>query len=63
MYIRGFRSSDGTSQPLRLDQVTNSIQTIDYAHHEIHAGSQQFAIERVTITVAQCVRLLRGKFL
>jgi len=40
--IYGYRSSDGTFQPLRLDKVTNSIQTIDYAHHEIHAGSHFF---------------------
>ena len=37
--IRGFRSSDSTAQPLRLDKATNSIQTIEYEHHEIHAGS------------------------
>lgn len=40
--IYGHRSSDGTFQPLRLDKSTNSIQTIDYAHHEIHAGSHFF---------------------
>ena len=37
--IRGFRSSDSTAQPLRLDKSTNSIQTIEYEHHELHAGS------------------------
>ena len=37
--IRGYRSSDGTAQPLRLDKATNTLQIIDYAHHEIHAGS------------------------
>lgn len=37
--IRGYRSSDSTAQPLRLDKATNTIQTIDYSHHEIHAGS------------------------
>jgi hypothetical protein len=37
--IRGFRSSDSTAQPLRLDKATNTIQTISYEHHEIHAGS------------------------
>jgi hypothetical protein len=37
--IRGFRSSDSTAQPLRLDKATNSIQVIEYEHHEIHAGS------------------------
>jgi hypothetical protein len=37
--IRGFRSSDSTAQPLRLDKATNTLPTIDYPHHEIHAGS------------------------
>ena len=37
--ILGYRSSDGTFQPLRLDKATNTIQVIDYSHHEIHAGS------------------------
>jgi len=36
---RFYRSSDATYQPARLDKATNSIQTIDYSHHEIHAGS------------------------
>jgi hypothetical protein len=40
--IRGFRSSDSTAQPLRLDKATNSIQTMDYEHHEIHDGSHFF---------------------
>jgi hypothetical protein len=37
--IKGYRSSDSTYQPLRLDRGTNTLQIIDYAHHEIHAGS------------------------
>lgn len=37
--MQGYRSSDATFQPLRLDRATNSIQTIEYEHHEIHAGS------------------------
>lgn len=37
--LKGYRSSDGTYQPARLDKSTNSFQTVDYAHHEIHAGS------------------------
>jgi hypothetical protein len=37
--IRGFRSSDSSAQPLRLDKYTNTLQIIDYAHHEIHDGS------------------------
>lgn len=37
--LKGYRSSDDTYQPLRLDKATNSIQVVDYPHHEIHAGS------------------------
>ena len=37
--ILGYRSSDSTSQPIRLDKATNTIQTIEYEHHEVHAGS------------------------
>jgi len=40
--IKGFRSSDSTYQPLRLDKATNTIQTIEYEHHEIHAGNHYF---------------------
>lgn len=43
--IDGFRSSDSTSQPLRLDSATNTLQIIDYAHHEIHAGSHFFYMD------------------
>ena len=37
--IRGYRSSDDTAQPLRLDKATNTLQIIEYEHHEIHSGS------------------------
>ena len=37
--LKAYRSSDTTYQPLRLDRATNTIQTIEYEHHEIHAGS------------------------
>lgn len=37
--LYGYRSSDATFQPMRLDKATNSVNTIDYAHHEIHDGS------------------------
>ncbi len=33
------RVSDTSSRPLALDASTYSLQTIDYAHHEIHGGS------------------------
>jgi hypothetical protein len=50
--IRGYRSSDGTAQPLRLDKSTNTIQTIDYAHHEIHAGSHFIYTDHVELDSA-----------
>jgi len=33
------RVSDTVLAPLQLDDSTNSIQTVSYAHHEIHGGS------------------------
>ena len=32
-------SGDGEVDDIRIDASTNSLQTIDYAHHEIHSGS------------------------
>ena len=49
--IRGFRSSDSTAQPLRLDKATNTIQIIDYEHHEIHAGSHFEIADSVNISI------------
>jgi len=40
--IQGYRSSDSSYQPARLDKATNSFQTIDYAHHEVHDQSHFF---------------------
>lgn len=34
-----YGTSRGDVREMRVDNATNSIQTIDYAHHEIHAGS------------------------
>ena len=51
--IEGFRSSDSTVQPLRLDKATNTIQTIEYEHHEIHAGSHFFVTGYQDLTINQ----------
>jgi hypothetical protein len=51
--LQGFRSSDSTYQPLRLDKATNSIQTIEYEHHEIHAGSHFFVVGYQDLTNSQ----------
>lgn len=37
-----FLTSDTTYQSPRLDAATHTLQTIDYEHHEIHAGSHFF---------------------
>ena len=37
--ILGYKSSDDTFEPLRVDSATETLQTIEYEHHEIHAGS------------------------
>jgi hypothetical protein len=47
--IQGYRSSDATYQPARLDKATNTLQTIEYEHHEIHAGSHFFYTDSVTL--------------
>ena len=36
--VRG-RTGDATVQDLRVDAITHTLQTIEYAHHEIHGGS------------------------
>ena len=50
--LKGFRSSDSTYQPLRLDKATNTIQSIDYEHHEIHAGSHFYYTDSVELNSA-----------
>lgn len=47
--LLAYRKSDGTFHPARIDQSTNTIQTIDYAHHEIHAGSHFMYTDSVEI--------------
>ena len=34
-----FLDQDGKVRYIQLDTTTNTIQMIDYEHHEIHAGS------------------------
>ena len=38
--LRGrWGTGDAETDDIRIDASTNSIQTVDYSHHEIHAGS------------------------
>lgn len=47
--IFGYKSSDDTYQPIRIDSATHSLQTVDYEHHEIHAGSHYFYTDSVEL--------------
>ena len=41
--LRGrWGTGDDETDDVRIDASTNSIQTVDYEHHEIHAGSHYF---------------------
>ena len=37
-------SGAGELDDVRIDASTNSLQTVDYEHHEIHAGSHYFVV-------------------
>jgi len=43
------KTSDILRQIPRLDATTHTMQTIDYEHHEIHAGSHFFYTDKVTL--------------
>jgi len=40
--VLGALASDSTPRHAKLDTSTHTIQTIDYAHHEVHAGSHYY---------------------
>jgi hypothetical protein len=46
--IGGTTICDG-SQYSRIDLITGAIESIDYAHHEVHAGTHFFYTDSVTI--------------
>jgi len=50
MYVK---DSDGKVIPLIMgvDGSTNSLQTIDYAHHEVHSGSHYFIDEVADLSI------------
>ena len=41
--------SDAEGGAIRIDSVTNTLQTIDYSHHEVHAGSHFMYTDSVTL--------------
>jgi hypothetical protein len=52
------KTGDKTYQTPRLDTVTHTLQTIDYAHHEIHGGSTFHVNDVIAMTNAQVVDYL-----
>jgi hypothetical protein len=40
--VLGALASDDTPRHAKLDTITHTLQTIDYAHHEVHSGSHFF---------------------
>ncbi len=50
-YIKAIfgKTSDTTYQSPRIDVGTHTLQTIDYAHHEVHAGSHYFYQDSVEL--------------
>jgi len=43
------KTSDITYQTPRIDESTHTLQTIDYAHHEVHAGSSFYYHDVITL--------------
>ena len=41
----------GFTRPLSVDGATNTIQTIGYEHHEVHAGSHYFVVSSVDLPI------------
>ena len=44
-HLLGYTGSN--YEPLRIDKATHTLQTIDYAHHEIHDGSNFYVMYSV----------------
>ena len=44
-------SGAGETDEVRIDASTNSLQTVDYEHHEIHSGSHFFVISYVDLAI------------
>lgn len=47
------RWGDGATDTdeVRMASVTNSLQTVDYAHHEIHEGDAYFIVDSVDLSI------------
>jgi hypothetical protein len=50
--INGYRSSDESYQPLRLDEATNTLSDISFEHHKIHDSDHYFYADMVQLNDA-----------
>ena len=50
--ISGFKNSDRTARPVRLDRSTDVFPNLDYEHHEIHEGDHFFYTDSVALASA-----------
>ena len=46
-------NSSGDHDKVRIDGATNSLQIVDYEHHEIHSGSHFFVVGYQDLTAGQ----------
>ncbi len=44
-----YGSGDGETDEIRIDASTNSLQVVDYEHHEIHSGSHYYIEGHTTL--------------
>lgn len=49
---------DSTARAPRIDRSTGALQTIDYAHHEVHVGSSYFAFKDTSVNSGDSLVLL-----
>ena len=50
-------SGAGETDEVRIDAATNSLQVIDYAHHEVHSGSHYYIQGFTTLASAAVLRV------
>ena len=51
-------SGTGEVDDVRIDASTNSLQTISYEHHEVHAGSHYTCVDNATLNAAEVLDTL-----
>ncbi len=49
--------SDTVGRGVRIDASTHSLQTLDYAHHEVHSGSHYYIQGHTVLASAGVLRI------